>query len=207
MLWSVGAVTETVIESWDDASPLDEWFDDTGDFTTVTSPSGIIQDGSQALAKPQTGTYSAIVSTTGLPRYPQQGDHLRQYLRSDGTHARVIFFFGDGGSSRYSARLYWTNNGTAGNTLELWKDGTQQASTSTSLPVEGDTTYTLDVHWDDATTGTDVIEAELIETNGGTSLATVSITDGSYAGGYVALAMADMAAGETTYHDYLHVRS
>lgn len=199
----------TMIDSFEDAD-LSEYSGDTTAYSTATTPSGAVVDGSYTLAKPADSGFTTIQSPEGggLNAYPSRGDVFRLYFFTDTTDVQYVFYWTTDdplSGSHYECRVRWPNNGASSfaNGELFFTNTLPDASDEPSSALQANTLYYLEIDFDSGDDG--AITGELVEESSGTSLASVSVTESSRDTGGILYSAAGMSSG-TAYSDYWHIR-
>jgi hypothetical protein len=205
MLWNTTTTAiGQVIDSFEDGN-ISEWSGDTGDYQVVQSPSGAIaEDGDDALERINPGSFSKLkvsIASNDLGTGYSRGDVLRWYFYSPSTNSRYIFRWGASDANRYSVRTYFGTCNVNSDTLKLFKDGTELASTTFSQSLSTDTLYFARVEYD--VSGNGDITAQVREDGGTWESSTISINDSDHSDDYLEVSVDLLDSGENAYIDHI----
>lgn len=212
-----GEVWDYIVEGSSQGPTVVDSFED-GDLSEYTVQGSGLQtsqafstDGSASLEQPGVNG-GHITSGSGLNAYPQRGDRFVIDWRSDAASSNTNDF----------ARPRWEFGDDAGNgntyaiavrvdaeTLDLRDVGNgQRIDANFDVPIAANTTYQIQVEWDDGTTfgGADGdISIDLVDTSDGSTVASVSGNDTDYAGGSIGFDFSRNADGQNYYTDYWRI--
>jgi len=199
-----GSTSLTTIDSFEDGD-ISEWSGDTGDYQVVQSPSGAIAEGGNyTLERLNPGAYPGIEvlsTSSALGTGYARGDVLRWYFYSPSSNTRYIFRFGSTNTDKYSVRTYYGTSDLSPDTLKLFKDNTELASTTFSQSLATDTRYFMRVEYD--VSGNGDITAQVREDDGPWESNTISANDTEHSNDVLMIRADDLASGETAYIDHI----